>query len=234
VTDPRLDWRPFHDPRSKAFPVRDALWPFGDPRERMWSPGPAVLDQGREGACVGFAWAAELAASPFRTPGIDDAFAHDLYQEAQVRDEWPGEDYEGTSVLAGAKAAQARGYIGGYRWAFSIDELRDAVINLGPAVIGIPWRDGMYDTRPSGLLDVTGRIVGGHAILVRGYHPRMRIRGEGWFRRHDVFVLRNSWGEGYGKHGDAYVRTEDLAALLANEGEACIPLSRSRLPKGAA
>lgn len=227
AADPRLDWRPRHDERSLAFPAA-AVTPKVIPDRRQWSPA-QVLDQGREGACVGFAWSAELGASPIRIQ-INDVFARDLYKRAQQLDPWPGEEYEGTSILAGAKACAEKGLIGEYRWAFSVEELRDAVLGLGPAVIGIPWYSGMYRTRPSGLLDVTGKVVGGHAILVRGYHPRMRIKGEGWFARHPVFVVRNSWGAGYGRGGDAYVLESDMAALLANFGEACIPVVRRKQP----
>jgi hypothetical protein len=61
------------------------------------------LDQGKEGACVGFAWSHELAAYPVRVE-VDDEFARSkIYAEAQKIDEWPGEAYHGTSVLAGAK-----------------------------------------------------------------------------------------------------------------------------------
>ncbi len=223
---PILDWRSRHDPRSRQYRAW-ALWDAvsAPTRPRFWTPGP-VLDQGREGACVGFAWAGELAASPIRVRGVNEAYAHAIYRRAQQLDPWPGEAYSGTSVLAGAQTCAERGLIAEYRWAFSVEELRDAVISLGPAVIGVPWREGMYKPRPSGLIDVTGPVVGGHALLVTGYHPRMRIRGEGWFRRHEVFRLRNSWGPRYGRGGNALISAADLAALLAENGEACIPVTR--------
>ena len=43
--------------------------------------------------------------------GLDNDFARGIYKQAQTLDEWPGDDYEGTSVLAGAKAVQAEGYM---------------------------------------------------------------------------------------------------------------------------
>jgi hypothetical protein len=223
--DPRLDWHPRHDPRSRSYPVRTLIGPRTTPKPRLWNPGPA-LDQGSEGACVGFAWSGELAASPIRVPNVTDQTALELYRQAQGLDEWEGEDYSGTSVLAGAKAVMSAGYIGEYRWSFSVDDLRDAVSTLGPAVLGIPWLESMYEPRPSGLLEVSGPVAGGHAILCVGYHPGIRLRGEGWLARHEVFVLRNSWGAGYGHGGNAYVRASDLGVLLADQGEACVPLAR--------
>lgn len=227
--DPRLTWRSRHDERSRGYGVRDLLADEMPPlpHKRLWSPGRVVLDQGREGACTGFAVCHDLAASPHRVRGAGEPLARKLYRRAQQIDEWPGEAYEGSSVLAAVKAAGERGFIDSYRWAFNIEDLQDAVLGLGPAVIGIPWHSSMYRPRPSGLLDLNGDVVGGHAILVLGYHPSMRIRGEGWWSRHDVFVLLNSWGPSYGKKGRAYIRSYDLARLLAENGEACIPLARN-------
>lgn len=199
-------------------------------QKRLWRAGER-LDQGREGACVGFAWTAELLARPneVRVPD-SDKFARELYREAQRLDVWPGEAYEGTSVLAGAKAAQKAGFIGEYRWAFSIDEVIDALVAIGPVVIGIPWYENMYETRPSGLVEVGGRLVGGHAITLTGYHPGMRIRGEGWWKRHEVIRWRNSWGEAYGRGGDGFITPDALERLLSDDGEACIPTQRWTRP----
>ena len=164
----------------------------------MWDTGP-VLDQGREGACVGFAWTAELIASPRPDPHVArptaEAYARSVYRRAQQLDYWAGEDYEGTSVLAGAKTVREAGFIDGYRWAFGVDDVRDAVIDIGPVVVGVPWLESMFTPRRSGLLEVHGPAVGGHALCVTGYHPNMRLGvWEGWFRRFEVFRLRQSWG----------------------------------------
>jgi hypothetical protein len=189
----------------------------------------AVLDQGREGACVGFGWTGELLASPrphVVAPEKGNEYARDYYYRCKEVDEWEGVDYEGTSVLAGAKVAKELGYIQEYRWALGIDDLRAAVIQKGPAVIGIPWYEGMYNTRPSGLVEVSGDMVGGHCILITGYHPSMRIPGEDWHARFEVFRWRNSWGFDYGKAGNGLIRMEDLRDLLGGMGEACIPVGR--------
>lgn len=222
--DPRLDRLPEQDPRSRRFPV-SAIVPEAL-RSRTWPIRGLWLDQGREGACVGYAWHHEAAASPVpvRTVTNEDAFAR--YRRMQEVDEWPGSDYSGTSVLAGAKVMQGDGFFSEYRWAFSVDDLLRAVAHEGPAVIGIPWLNSMYSTRPSGLLDCSGTLVGGHAILVRGVTLKARLKGE--TRLGPVVRLRNSWGEDWGKGGDAYLRVEDLEKLLAQGGDACVPVGRSR------
>lgn len=227
-TTTRLGWRPAHDSRSLDYPIRSTL------REsyedvRTWPRGP-ILDQGREGACVGFAWTNELIASPRPDPttNISEAqqYALNVYREAQKIDEWPGESYSGTSVLAGAKIVKGAGHIDEYRWAFNIDDVKDTVIQHGPVIVGIPWYESMYQTRDSGLVEIGGQVVGGHALMVFGYHPAMRINGEGWNNRHRVFKWYNSWGPSYGKRGYGYIRYEDLRDLLADWGEACVPMGR--------
>jgi hypothetical protein len=138
---------------------------------------------------------------------------------------------DGASVLGGAKAVQALGLIGEYRWAFSMYEVMAAIVNEGPVVIGIPWLEGMYQTRPSGLVEVTGRQVGGHCITLIGYHPNMRITGEDASKRYEVFRWVNSWGTSYGKNGTGLIKVEDLARLLPNVGEACVPMQRRRIAR---
>ena len=224
-----LDWVSRHDPESRDYGIRTVI-PRGvvTQRTRAWRQG-VVTDQGREGACVGHGWMTDIVTQPFipspmPTQEVANAFATAFYHRAREIDEWEGESYDGTSVLAGAKVMVERGFIREYRWCFSIEELRDAVLVEGPVVIGIVWRGGMYETRPTGLVEVTGDVVGGHCLTVTGYNPRQRIAGEEGL--HNVFRWRNSWNVDYGVNGSAYVRYDDLAALLADKGEACVPMRR--------
>lgn len=209
-----LDWRPFHDPRSRNYPIRTLLAQQSRrPRSYTW-PCKLVLDQGREGACVGYAWAHELAASPRAVP-VSDADARQLYRYAQTVDEWPGEAYSGTSVLAGAKAVQVRGHMAEYRWAFGLQDVVDTVGAYGPVVLGIPWTTGMYQPQPDGWVYPTGEVVGGHAIMARG----VNLRG-------GYVLLHNSWGPGWGRNGTARIPFEALGELLTERGEACVPVQR--------
>jgi hypothetical protein len=208
-----LDRRTSFDPKSLAYPIR-TLVANAIPRSFTWARGPQ-LDQGTEGACVGYGWSGELGARPSVVTGVDNAFARGLYDDARRVDEWPGEAYEGTSVLAGAKVVAARGYIDEYRWAFGLDDLVLAVGHHGPAVLGVNWRNAMFDPDADGTLHVTGPTAGGHCIYLRGVSIK-----------HQMGRISNSWGPTWGKDGDAFISFADLAILLADEGEACIPVGR--------
>lgn len=64
----------------------------------------AFYDQGEEGACVGFA--VSRAMSQLNRARYD---AFWVYQNAQLIDEWPGENYSGTSTRAGLDVARDLG-----------------------------------------------------------------------------------------------------------------------------
>lgn len=226
VEDHRLDRLIQFDPRNLDYPIRALITPEQQtkPRSFTWSL-PTFLDQGHEGACVGFSITHELLAKPVPIHDLDATFAREqIYWAAQRADDWPGGSYpgatpayEGTSVLAGAKVATAAGYYTEYRWASSVEDLALAIGYKGPAVLGINWHDGMMDTDSNGYIHVTGPVVGGHAILVNSYH---KSTGR--------FMLSNSWGIDWGLHGHAYVSTEDMTLLLGDNGEAMIPVHRRR------
>jgi len=203
---------------------------------RFWTPPPFVLNQFSEGFCVGFGWSAELAASPVRIRRVDNDFARGLYFGAQRHDRAMGNIWdEGASVLAGAQECAERGLIPEYRWSFGPEDLRDALMHVGPAVIGVPYFGSMFTPRPSGLVEVDEETdPPGHCMCIIGYHPRMRLPGESWRKRFAVYKLRQSWGGAFGRKGDIYVREEDMANKLLVKrywGEACIPVTRRYGPQ---
>jgi hypothetical protein len=102
---------------------------------RDLTPWWMFYDQGAEGACVGFG--SSRAMTLLNRRRYD---ARWLYHEAQKIDEWPGEDYSGTSVRAGMDVLRDVGHcrvrgrnsdpanpaegISANRWATSVDEVR--------------------------------------------------------------------------------------------------------------
>ena len=99
-----------------------------------------------------------------------------------------------------------------------------AISHEGPVVFGIPWLDSMFDARPSGLLDCSGSVMGGHAIMGRGLSLKPRLTGERLSE--PVIRLHNSWGRSWGKDGDCFIRLSDLERLLEDDGECCVPVNR--------
>ena len=182
------------------------------------------LDQGREGACVGFGWAHELACYPAIVKGMDFTYARErIYWAAQRRDQWSGGAYpgaspfmEGTSVLAGAEVVHRElGLIGSYKWSLDLNDLILAVGYMGPAVMGTDWYSGMFSTDSSGFVHATGTVEGGHCWLARGVSLRKQS-----------FLCRNSWGANWGQGGDFLISFEDMSKLINSHGEACVPSLR--------
>lgn len=223
-----LDWRPVYDKRSKDFPVSAILPLEQELKYTLWKTGP-ILDQGNEGACVGFGWTAETLAGPVQVdlrniqkdiPRDPTDFAHYVYKNAQKIDQWPGENYSGTSVLAGAKIMMQLEVLHEYRWAFSVDDIIGTLMSHGPVVLGINWYSGMYRA-PDGRLEIFGNKVGGHCILAVGYNP-----SSSKFNGKQTIFLQNSWGKSWGIDGVAEMTVDDLNRLINEGGEACVPLVR--------
>ena len=96
------------DERDRNFPMRAALRPVAAPVSKIWWPG-TVLDQGQTPQCVGFAWRGWMLSSPERVAANYGPDGPAIYAGAQQNDEFPGTDYEGSSVRGGAKFLTASG-----------------------------------------------------------------------------------------------------------------------------
>jgi hypothetical protein len=192
------------DPRDAKYSIRR-----GKPSrrtQRYWNDGYAWLDQGELPACVGFSWSHWLLNAPLRQY-LDPAF---IYNVAKFYDEYKGENYDGTSVRAGAKVLALAGFIQEYRWAKTLDDVIQTLLEVGPLVVGTTWYEGMSEP-VAGRLAVTGQAEGGHAYLLTGVSLKTGL-----------VRIKNSWSQDWGQGGHGYLPLTDFQKLLADDGEACI------------
>jgi hypothetical protein len=168
-------------------------------------------DQGDKPQCVAYAWTHWLEDGPVKhsgkAPCIDPGY---LYAECQKID---GDSYphDGTTTLAAAKTLTTLGYISGYHWAYSLDEVVQTILQLGPVVCGVNWYESMFYPDEAGLIEVSGNIAGGHEIKLDGANTV-----------HELLRIKNSWGRSWGANGFACISFNDFQRLLSEDGDACL------------
>ncbi len=216
-----------------------------DLRDRMYEPHlrqladelpppapPFILDQGPEGACTGFALAAvinrfkqdRLGPQPRLARG-DGASARMLYEMARRYDEWPGEDYPGSSIRGGVRGLYHNGVCTWHEWPYRMGRRREALTVERAIAARNTTLGAYYRLRPvlheyhaalmeTGAILCSARVhqgwqrpddgeiglddgdLGGHAFAIVGYDSR-------------GFWVQNSWGEDWGRTGLARWRYED-------------------------
>lgn len=187
-----------------------------------------ILDQGREGACTGFGLAANVNYLLRRRKIIPDRVSvspYMLYQMARRYDEWPGENYDGSSARGAMKGWHKHGVCAGDLCADSTrvseEALRDApkrslgayfrvnhkdlvAMHCAIAEVGILYataavHTGWEHVGPDGVIKRADEIIGGHAFAIVAYDE-------------DGFWIQNSWGPGWGKEGFARISYDDWLA----------------------
>lgn len=200
-----------HDPRSLAYPAQaaDTHRPV---LHRTFGP---VLDQGNVGSCVGNAAAHALNTKGLhRVPSrlMREADAVDIYAAATAIDPWPGtypQEDTGTDANSAAKVMRDRGLITAWSHAFGLDHVLGAM-QLGPVMLGIAWHRSMFRPDSKGFVHPDGNVVGGHETLIRGDDATGSV------------LIRNSWSSRWGLRGHYRLTYDDLAALLADDGDATV------------
>lgn len=173
------------------------------------------LDQGSEGACTGFASAQWFADTPYRHEFVTDTTGKTFYQWAKENDEWPGEAYDGSSLLGAMQGLTAHNIIDEYKWLTNSGDVAYAIYKRGAVVFGSNWRRGMMTPDEfDGKVSYSGEIVGGHCWKVAGF----RTTNAGY-----EFRIDNSWGLRWGISGSAWITAADIDAIFADGGEACSP-----------
>lgn len=245
TNDKRLDRVYAQDLHSLNFLIRNSLTGQEQkPRSYTWQVG-QWLDQGQEGACVGFGYSHELLSKPVQVIGISNAFAREkIYWQAQREDDWPGGSYpgadpvyEGTSVLTGAKVLQEMGFYLGYNWGITVQEIALAIGYKGPAVLGLTMYDGMMEPNKKGFLVPKGSEVGGHCILAHSVTIKfkgllgmmMRNNWQDVDTDKSYITVWNSWGPTWGEMGTAKISLRSMQKLIVEDkGEACFPIRNTR------
>ena len=199
------DRRDIELPRAKS-PLRNRYW-----ADYRW-----FADQGTTPHCVGYGWSHWLHCAPV----VNWADPDGIYRYAKFVDEWQGENYDGTSVRAGAKVLHHLGLIQSYGFARDLDTLIYTVLERGPVVIGVNWYAGMMDTDEEGFVHCTGENLGGHCCVVTGVNLDR-----------ELFRVKNSWGKAYGENGRCYVSLDDMRRLMKEDGEICLAIERLGGPR---
>lgn len=204
------------DPRD--YPLRARLAPeaIKDPRPYRYHNAEGWHgDQLRTNKCVGYGIAHIIEDGPVTHKGPAPVLHPDaIYEYAQRNDEWEGENYEGTSGRAGAKAAKRFGYFKEFRVTQDFDEVIAHLSEVGPIGLGTVWHDTMFYPDAQGFLRMkpfSHDIVGGHFYVSNGYNLK------------EQFVrIKNSWGRAWGFNGHAKISFDDLRYLLSYQGEGIV------------
>jgi hypothetical protein len=136
-------------------------------------------------------------------PGSAEEYAVDLYDKIHELYEDPDpERDDGAYTVDGARALQKRGLVSAYYNADSVDDVVNALLNLGPVVFSSPWYGSMYDTYAAYdnrylEVDVSTGIRGYHAYVLDAVDLAPDA-GPPFVRLH------NSWGP-WGKAGTVRV-----------------------------
>ena len=219
---------------------RNAKPDLPDLRDRMYEPsleelarrldpdvGPEeILNQGREGACTGFALAAVINRMS-KKPGVPDGCVSPrmLYEMAKRFDEWEGEEYEGSSIRGAIRGWKNSGVCLDKTWPYEQDRPGNLTINRAKearsCTVGAYYRvrpsvsDFHAALNESGAIAVSAHVHpgwdrprktirfnkerdGGHAFAVVGYNEK-------------GFWVQNSWGRRWGSDGIALWTYEDWA-----------------------
>lgn len=199
-----------------------------------------VLDQGQEGACTGFGLAAVVnfllwRNNGYRMKGLKTVSPRMLYNMARFYDEWPGEDYDGSSCRGAMKGWHRHGVCTDKLWPYRNAKGKIAFIEPSRGwdtdAAGRPL-GAYYRIEKNSISDIQSAIKEVGAIYCSANVH------EGWFLdttpqpvvipqtkkkvgghafaivgyTEDGFIVQNSWGPQWGYHGFAILAYEDWVA----------------------
>jgi len=192
-----------------------------------------ILDQGKEGACTGFGLAAVINYLLWKKTLGTNAKSEKvsprmLYQMAKIYDEWPGEDYEGSSCRGAMKGWHRHGVCTDDYWPYDAGQFVKPE-NGWQSKAALRPLGAYYRVNKNSIADMQAAIHEVGAIYVSA------TVHEGWFLepaktlpaikfssgqtgghafaivgyRPDGFIVQNSWGDDWGYLGFAVMTYED-------------------------
>lgn len=255
VSAPKLDARPDRlDLRDLVYrsPLRSLppRWPMDSDLKRLlpaYVKAGRILNQGNEGACTGFGlacvtnylyWLRHLDAPRSRTQP-ETVSPRMFYELAKLYDEWPGQDYEGSSCRGALKGWHKHGVCSFKLWPYPLNKKGNGIFERPAA----GWDDDAttralgvyYRVDKKSVVDMQAAIYEIGAIYVSGdVHDGWTLDESPMPASHDKlpriermarktgghafalvgynergFVVQNSWGTGWGASGFAVLSYED-------------------------
>lgn len=256
VPTPKLDARPDRlDLRDLVYrsPLRSLppRWPLDADLKRLlpaYVKAGRILNQGNEGACTGFGLACvtnylywlrhlDLPARGRKAPEL--VSPRMFYELAKLYDEWPGQDYEGSSCRGALKGWHKHGICTETLWRYPLDRQGNGVFERPAA----GWDDDAtrrplgvyYRVDKKSVVDMQAAIYEIGAVYVSAdVHDGWGVDTSAMPDSHDKlpriarmtsktgghafalvgfnergFVVQNSWGTGWGASGFAILPYED-------------------------
>jgi hypothetical protein len=191
-----------------------------------------ILNQGSEGACTGFGLATVanyLLRKRKIVPDPTPVSPRMLYEMARRYDEWPGENYSGSSARGAMKGWHKHGVCAQETWPYT-QSLEDVILTYPRVMdaatrpLGAYYRVNHKDLiamhsalAEVGVLFATGWVHDGWGNIGSDgtipYEKGIRVRGGHAFAivAYDErgFWVQNSWGENWGQAGFAQISYDD-------------------------
>jgi len=190
-----------------------------------------ILDQGSEGACTGFGLAAVANYLLTTRKVVRDRASVSprmLYSMAKRYDEWPGEDYAGSSARGAMKGWHKHGVCAETVWPYkALPSKRDGfnsdrAVNARQRPLGAYFRVNHKDLvamhaaiAEVGVLYATSDVHEGWDKVPKDgkiRYSNVRTGGHAFAivaYDQNGFWIQNSWGEGWGKDGFACISYDD-------------------------